>query len=383
MHLNSKLVLSLLVAIPSTLAAVNGKCTGRNGICISSANCKKFSGKSYTGKCPKDPNDIKCCDDITCEADDGRLGSCMYTNQCNTKSKELISGKCPGGNDFKCCVDKKPPEIDCAYDGLKGKCQNVDNCKGFRIAHLCPGSDSYQCCLPINKCKNNGVEGKCIPTSQCNKKTHYTVSGKCPGGGTIKCCLPNPSCVTPNHSTIAAAAVAYAWETKNKGRSNNGTQLYRAVKDAIFPGDPYYQSCDRGVATAIRWSGADDNFPDGGPNYQDEYLKAHSNLWTFIGKYDDNYSKLKPGDIVITTTGRRISNRNHGHIVLFVGNGEVRKKYPNSDAEFVSASRDDRSPGCGDHPSNYRSDGYHIYRYRGNYSGSMKNAYTGCASGTS
>jgi hypothetical protein len=381
MRFNSKLILSLLVTIPSTLAAVNGKCTGRNGICISTANCSKYGGKSFTGKCPSDPNDIKCCDNITCKANDGRSGSCVFSNQCNTSTHELISGKCPGGSDFKCCV-QKPTNTKCSYDGLNGECKNVSSCNGFRVAGLCPGSDNIQCCLPKNTCQDGKLNGQCIPTSQCNTSTHHFVSGKCSGGSSIKCCLPGKTeCTTPNHSTIAAAAVAYAWETKNKGKSNNGTQLYRAVKDAIFPNDPYYQSCDRGVATAVVWSGADDSFPVGDTGTQDRYLQSHSNLWTFIGTYDNNYSKLKPGDIVITTRERR--GTNHGHIVLYVGNAEVRKKYPNSDAEFVSASYQDRSPGCGDHPSAYKGSGYHIYRYKGNYSGNKKNSYNGCASGTS
>ena len=68
---------------------------------------------------------------------------------------------------------------------------------------------------------------------------------------------------------------------------------------------------------------------------------------------------------------------------MFVGNEAVRKKYPNSDAEFVSASYLTRSPGCGDHPPAYVGDGYHIYRYIGNYDGQLKNAYNGSASGTS
>lgn len=103
MSVFSKLILTLLTAfiIPSTLAALNGKCTGRDGICISSNDCSKYSGRSFTGKCPNDANNIRCCDNIPCTTNDGRTGNCVFTNQC---SGEAISGKCPGGNDFKCCV---------------------------------------------------------------------------------------------------------------------------------------------------------------------------------------------------------------------------------------------------------------------------------------
>ena len=186
----------------------------------------------------------------------------------------------------------------------------------------------------------------------------------------------------PDNGTLADAAVAYAWETKEMGMGNDGTQLYHAVKDAVAPDDTWiYQSCDRGVATAVRWSGADDNFPMGSTTEQDSYLSSHPELWQFVGEYDSHYSELEPGDIVITTNVRRGSE--HGHIVMFVGNEAVRKKYPNSDAEFVSASYLTRSPGCGDHPPAYVGDGYHIYRYIGNYDGQLKNAYNGSASGTS
>jgi len=187
MHFNSKLILTLLYSIPSTLAAVNGGCTGRDGICISTANCSKYGGQSFTGKCPNDANDIKCCDDIPCKADDGRTGYCMFTNQCGG---EGISGKCPGGSNFKCCVPKKVTNTPCSYEGLSGVCKNVSECTGFRVAGLCPGDANNQCCLPKNTCSDGGVSGQCLPVSQCG--TGYTVSGKCPGGNGIKCCLPKP-----------------------------------------------------------------------------------------------------------------------------------------------------------------------------------------------
>ena len=106
MHFISKLILILLAVVSSTLAAVNGRCSGRNGICISTANCAKYNGVSFSGKCPSDANDINCCDNIPCRADDGRTGSCVFSNQC---SGSTVGGKCPGGTDFKCCLTTPPP----------------------------------------------------------------------------------------------------------------------------------------------------------------------------------------------------------------------------------------------------------------------------------
>ena len=101
MNFNLKLILTLLVIIPTIFADVNGGCSGRNGICISTDKCSSYGGETFSGKCPSDPNSIKCCDNIRCTADDGRKGTCAFSDQCNG---EKISGKCPGGSDFKCCI---------------------------------------------------------------------------------------------------------------------------------------------------------------------------------------------------------------------------------------------------------------------------------------
>ena len=194
-HFNFKLILiSLVYCIPSILSTINGRCTGRNGICISIVNCRNYGGESFTGKCPNDANNIRCCDNISCKADDGREGSCMFTNQCNG---EGISGKCPGASDFKCSVQKK----ECSYDGLNGIWKDVNQCTGFRVSGLCPGGSNNQCCLPKNTCSDGTSNGQCIPVNQCS--TGYTVSGKCPGGSSIKCCLPKPPNSSNNPSTTS------------------------------------------------------------------------------------------------------------------------------------------------------------------------------------
>ena len=106
MKFNSKLlILTLLLIVPYTFAALNGKCSGRNGICVKTTTCSSYGGVSFSGKCPSDSNDVKCCDSISCSADDGRKGSCMFTDQC---SGDMVSGKCPGGSNFKCCVKPNP-----------------------------------------------------------------------------------------------------------------------------------------------------------------------------------------------------------------------------------------------------------------------------------
>jgi len=344
---------------------------GLTGTCKNVSNCNGFRVR---GLCPG-PADVQCCLPKHSCSDGGKSGQCIPTGQCDGYT---VTGKCPGGTDIKCCLGSGTT---CSYQGLTGTCKNVSNCTGFRVQGLCPGPADVQCCLPKHSCSDGGKSGQCIPTGQCDGNT---VTGKCPGGKDIKCCLggrgggglvSGDDCI--EHYTISSAAVAIAWETKGMGEGNDGTKTYRNVKDAIFPNDQYYQSCDRGVATAVRWSGADDNFPVGDTRVQDNYL-SNSSLWTFVGKYDQNYGKLSPGDIVITTPSRRISNKNHGHIVLYVGNESIRNRYPNSKGEFVSASYGSRSPGCGDKKSDYLNDNYHIYHYNGSYKGKDFYAYAVC-----
>ena len=207
-----KLYLTLLITviIPSIFAAINGSCTGRNGICISTDNCSKYNGQSFTGKCPSDPNGIKCCDNIPCKADDGRTGKCVFTNQCYG---EAISGKCPGGSNFKCCVEKVVG-TPCSYEGLNGICQYTNNCQGFTVSGRCLGGNNIKCCLPKNTCNNGkGISGFCIPTSQCT--TGNTISNKCSGSSNIKCCLSSKS-TNDNVNNIGNAGKYFTIEELSK-----------------------------------------------------------------------------------------------------------------------------------------------------------------------
>lgn len=146
-----------------------------------------------------------------------------------------------------------------------------------------------------------------------------------------------------NNSTIAMAAVSYAYSTEQEGVGNDGTVLYRRVHEAIFPGDPWFQSCDRSVACAVRWAGADDAFPAGGCLEILNHMLT-SDKWSEIDWGGDS-SKLSPGDVLI------VSNDAEGHVILYVGNEAIKMKYPDAPADFeiVSGSIGGpaRSPGCG------------------------------------
>jgi len=155
MRFNNKLILSLLTVVPSTLAAVNGKCSyGKKGICISTSTCTRYGGSSSVGNCPNDRNDIRCCDNIPCKHNNVP-GICKFTNEC---SGTTYSGHCPGGSDFKCCVTDTTKGVgeSCAFNGRAGRCINVNksSCEYDIVSGQCPGPSNVKCCLSSKSNKN-------------------------------------------------------------------------------------------------------------------------------------------------------------------------------------------------------------------------------------
>ena len=153
-----KFILILLLTISTTFATVNGPCSGRDGICIDSSTCSSYGGTTFSGKCPKDANNIKCCDSISCSAN-GKTGKCVFSSQC---SGESVGGKCPGGSDFKCCLGST------SGGGGGG------------------GGGSTSPDLYYGPCSGGG--GACINVDRVSCDTSIA-SGKCSGGSNIKCCV--------------------------------------------------------------------------------------------------------------------------------------------------------------------------------------------------
>jgi len=199
MHFNPKLVLALLATVPSAFAALNGKCNGVSGICINTDTCQSYGGQSISGKCPNDPNDVKCCQTITCNSN-GRSGTCMFTDQCDG---EKVSGLCPGGSDFKCCIKPQKTEgVGERCNGVAGTCIDVNStaCDTQTVTGKCPGPNNVRCCLdpttpstdPNVGTPCNGVSGTCIDVSTTTCP-NQTLTGKCPGGNNIRCCPDSSS----------------------------------------------------------------------------------------------------------------------------------------------------------------------------------------------
>lgn len=204
-----------------------------------------------------------------------------------------------------------------------------------------------------------------------------------------------------DNSTIAAALVSYSYsQRKTFGDGYPGTNLYDEVWTATI-GDEYYRSCDRGVAAAVKWCGADDNFEYGGCANEHAYLEA-SPLWEKVGTYDFGGSAqdsadwakehLEPGDILCTEA--------NSHTFAYVGSEMAKEGYklyladtdadvgePEETAVFVSASigSDGSASTRTSGPSSGRApcvqsvagDGrtYDAFRYVGDYADRKKGKY--------
>lgn len=103
-----------------------------------------------------------------------------------------------------------------------------------------------------------------------------------------------------------------------------GTELYKEVHDKVLePGDKYYASCDRSTGSAVRWSGADDNFCyavcDSGII---PYCQQHTDIWQDVVSEINSQDDLEPGDVCVYSK----------HICMFIGEDAVAKFHPNIDA---------------------------------------------------
>ena len=149
-----------------------------------------------------------------------------------------------------------------------------------------------------------------------------------------------------DNSSLVKAALSYAWPYNDEGKGNDGTDLYKYLhKEVLGESDHFYASCDRTVATAVRWSGTDDSYPAGGVSNQLAYLQGEgSSKWKPVD-YNGDKSKLQPGDILLRTTG------GVSHTVMYVGEDSVKEVWGDgnyeSHGEIVSGSLNDRSPTVG------------------------------------
>lgn len=193
-----------------------------------------------------------------------------------------------------------------------------------------------------------------------------------------------------DNSTLAAALVSYSYSRSKAydGTQWKGTDLYLEVWHGVFPGDGYPRSDGRSVASAIRWCGADKDFPSGNCAQQREHCFATPSLWKHIGDFQASAGGataaseakdwgLEPGDILICDD----------HIMAYVGKEAVSKGYernirgtdadvgaPGADDAFVSGSNSPNDDsGAGSHApaisdgQDFAEHTYAVFRYVGNY----------------
>lgn len=168
---------------------------------------------------------------------------------------------------------------------------------------------------------------------------------------------------------IAKCATMIAWPTKDQSKGNDGTELYKWIHDKVIDGDTIYQSCDRTVCTAVRWSGYDDDYPKGATLNQIQYLVS-SPRWVEL-EWGGDRNQLQAGDVLIrkdsmaSDATAEEGNAEH-HTLIYVGN-EIARNYYDSDlgeitknACIVHGSFNERSPALDVWHENYST--YHAFR---------------------
>ena len=293
MQINPKLFLILSAILSTTFASLNGRFSGRNGICINTSTCTSYGGQIYSGKCPGDPEDVKCCDDIPCSSG-GKKGQCTFTSQC---SGEIAIGKCPGNSDFRCCIDG---ESDTTYNGP---------CYGGRGA-----------CININ-------------SVTCDTGT---VSGKCPGDSNIKCCVSGSKPSWYVDQTQYPNVICQGDSVRNAGCgiSSLAMGIYNLLKVSISPETLFREACQDGI-----YSGA------GFGHEELIYLAKKHGAWiNWISDADTAYNALVNGKGVIYHVGHEEVYRftSQGHYIFLKGaktqNG-VKKVYvfdPNGSNNYIN-----------------------------------------------
>lgn len=185
------------------------------------------------------------------------------------------------------------------------------------------------------------------------------------GQQTKNLCKGADSVTTGGNATIADAAVSLAagfgkenkipWDedgSNSKNLQDERLKLYKEKHiEVLGEGDEYFASCDRSAATAIRWSGADVDFPAGPTSTQYDYL-SKSDKWQDMGDYGS--AELKPGDVLIT--------RGDGHIKIYVGSEAIQKRFPGKDGNMYAGSFHDYFPYVYKDDPSYDNRTYAVFR---------------------
>lgn len=166
-----------------------------------------------------------------------------------------------------------------------------------------------------------------------------------------------------DNSSLANAAISFAWANSSLALNNNGTELYQKVHDEILPHDHTYKSCDRVVALAVLWSGTDDDYKTGTTN-QYNYLES-SAKWEKLGTSSSvSIDELQPGDVFCTTND---ASHDYGHTFIYTGEELIQLAHgsdANAGSNSVSGSIGTRAATCDASTTTYLGGSrvYGVYR---------------------
>lgn len=148
------------------------------------------------------------------------------------------------------------------------------------------------------------------------------------------------SCTSPagnvaSANNIAQTAVNFSWPEKHSPPKTPKPEYAAAISQ--YNGGQRKDGADCGVfvATVMRASGADPNYPPIGTAVQRDYVRSHPEKYTII-ENPSSTADLQPGDVLVVNNGSR------HHTLIYVGPQGGAKNF-----DQASASQDSRSANLG------------------------------------
>jgi cell wall-associated NlpC family hydrolase len=170
--------------------------------------------------------------------------------------------------------------------------------------------------------------------------------------GRLRLCRDASTDAGMGASTIAEAAASWAWADKSLA-ANDGTEAYVEAHDRVQGPGVNYRDCGIAVATAVRWSGADADYPLADTTANQLPYLAASEKWQKVCDFDgeDKVALLQPGDVLIAdNVGRDGQVLGCGHTAIYTGSALLASiDGVNPIYDIVQASLNAYSPAAGHH----------------------------------
>lgn len=211
---------------------------------------------------------------------------------------------------------------------------NWEGCPGIRVAQHVGTADAWLATIQQEKWEPNLTYAKAIYKTLTKMGTEIGSDDR----ARLKKLFRNVPDVSL--SSLADTLVSCSYSRRASFSDGcPGTDAYMSVYGTVAPGDSYTRSCDRAVASAIRWSGIDPEFPMGDCVTQYAYCMQHGERWRYVGTFQasaagktaDDEAKaagLLPGDVLVAEDGE--------HTMAYVGQEAVRRVYKESIAGHAS-----------------------------------------------